>query len=666
MPKSIKRIFTVILLSALLLNGAQLSPIFARTLDEIQAEIKLQKKQLEGVKGSLSDAEKKLASLSSSLSNAQGQIPILEAQIKKLQAEIVLNNLQLQLLDEDKGLKDLELEQRGVRQEMAINNAYRSWKTSSKFNGMLVGAGSEQIKNRMYQSQVLSTEQEGIEGLATEVEGLAAEIASYETETKSLKQQNKELKEKKLELESQLAWLNGSIKNTTAQVAGLQTELNSLKSNLSQLSAEQRALQSYEAWLLKQSGNGGTKTVPDGQYYFGGKGRDGVQGHGVGMSQYGARGMAQAGKTAEEIIEFYYAGAKVTERPAVSEISVKYCRGGGNAPALDAYQDGCSDGRQPVVERVSLNDYLAGLGEMPESWPVQARRAQMIAARTYALRYTGNGNAANPICLTTYCQVSYFKSGDAGDMDVVTSTNGKVVTYNGNLIETLYSADNNQGAGTADHDTRFQDVFGNQTGERPYLTSRNDNQFLTNSRLYWDAYCPGSPCGLWAWGTDGFTMSDIDKMLKHAANNGNFASISSDIKGIINSVGNVTSLNFEKDASGRVKKVVIIGTNGTRKLGGWWFKTIWNSWVYTQPRPQSTYITSIPADYTVTVSVGMEIRKGERLAKRENPDGSISKIFSPATGRILKITKDSNGVVQSISVAEYDYIYSLTYTLGVK
>nr|WP_255807463.1 stage II sporulation protein D [Cohnella mopanensis] len=36
-------------------------------------------------------------------------------------------------------------------------------------------------------------------------------------------------------------------------------------------------------------------------------------GHGVGMSQWGAEGMAKAGKTAREIVEYYYSGAGVKE-----------------------------------------------------------------------------------------------------------------------------------------------------------------------------------------------------------------------------------------------------------------------------------------------------------------------------------------------------------------
>ncbi len=39
----------------------------------------------------------------------------------------------------------------------------------------------------------------------------------------------------------------------------------------------------------------------------------GGNGHGVGMSQYGAKGMAEDGKTAEEILEHYYTGTTVQQ-----------------------------------------------------------------------------------------------------------------------------------------------------------------------------------------------------------------------------------------------------------------------------------------------------------------------------------------------------------------
>jgi len=44
------------------------------------------------------------------------------------------------------------------------------------------------------------------------------------------------------------------------------------------------------------------------RFVFTGKG----YGHGVGMSQWGAQGMALSGKSAEEILKHYYLGIEIT------------------------------------------------------------------------------------------------------------------------------------------------------------------------------------------------------------------------------------------------------------------------------------------------------------------------------------------------------------------
>ena len=212
-------------------------------------------------------------------------------------------------------------------------------------------------------------------------------------------------------------------------------------------------------------------------------------GHGVGMSQYGALGQASAGRSATQILTYYYAGTRVTPVPdslilkvnlvhrasSVRFRTVALAEGGGGlqvtlggigrfvstaadvwsatasshglvlkrtvgrqvtvfrptaavtvrwagtrylagAPTVidvagpghglndtsDYYRSGALELRQvggaiEVSDALRLHDeYLDGIAEMPSSWPLQALRAQVIAARTYALHAYGNGvvNAA--------------------------------------------------------------------------------------------------------------------------------------------------------------------------------------------------------------------------------------------------------------------------------
>ena len=170
-------------------------------------------------------------------------------------------------------------------------------------------------------------------------------------------------------------------------------------------------------------------------------------GHGVGMSQWGARGMAAQGSSAADIVRHYYSGTAVTPvgtsnirvllgsassftlQPgaaasfttlfgptlgvttapvSVTNSGGTLVLGGGVAAATGcpcrelrrraarlsppgySYARGTliitpdGAGVRAVLAGLSMQEYLYGLGEMPSSWPAAALQAQAIAARTYA------------------------------------------------------------------------------------------------------------------------------------------------------------------------------------------------------------------------------------------------------------------------------------------
>lgn len=567
--------------------GMRVSVVEARTLDDIQKEIDKQKQSLNDVNSQLSNAEKVLKSSQASLNSTQGEIPRLEAEIAQIQAEIDLNKIQLQVAEETEKLKVLEQEERETRQDGAIQQAYVDWRSAKRVLKAFAVGTAEDMRSAVYQSQVAHTELGGIEVLAGEIDDIQTNINNLKTSTTDLESKNAELASRKAQLEAQIIALRNSINSANGAVAGLRSQATVLQANIDQLSAEQKALQDYEAWLLGQSGNGGTQPLTAGQLYLTGKGRELYTGHGVGMSQYGAYGLAQNGWGATQILTHYYTGVVVGQYAASQEISIRYCQ---SNPVFAAYQNGCMSGGvyygPDITERISLDAYLAGLGEMPNSWPLEARKAQMIAARTYALRYTANGDPNIPICLTTYCQVSYVKSGDQAEMDAVQQTKDLVITYGGNLIEALYSADNNNGWGTADNDTRFSNLAGDGT-PYPYLRAVQDSGLSVTEY-------PGYGHS-WTWRTNGYSLASFDQMLAFAQGDGYLTSGSrSYIAGMRGTIGNVAAVNFQRDPSGRVKKVVFTGTNGaTTAMAGWFFKTVWNSWVdQVMPTGQKDFIYS--------------------------------------------------------------------------
>ena len=56
-------------------------------------------------------------------------------------------------------------------------------------------------------------------------------------------------------------------------------------------------------------------TQEDAELWFRGKGA----GHGVGLCQWGAKGMADAGRSYQEILEFYYPGAQLTGKGTLDD-----------------------------------------------------------------------------------------------------------------------------------------------------------------------------------------------------------------------------------------------------------------------------------------------------------------------------------------------------------
>jgi len=100
--------------------------------------------------------------------------------------------------------------------------------------------------------------------------------------------------------------------------------------------------------------------------------------HKKGMSQYGAKGRAQSGQSANDILRAYF-GKNPTGKDTGGSINVN---GFGNMDFETTY--------------------LYGIAEMPSNFPKEALKAQAIAARSYAWRYKTGGQS---ICTTQSCQV---------------------------------------------------------------------------------------------------------------------------------------------------------------------------------------------------------------------------------------------------------------------
>ncbi len=130
--------------------------------------------------------------------------------------------------------------------------------------------------------------------------------------------------------------------------------------------------------------------------------------------------------------------------------------------------------RLQLIDVVSLESYLLGVvpGEMPSGWPLEALKAQAVAARTYAV---GNLLKGRPYDLySDWRSQMYYGVGRElpATTQAVRETKGKIVTYEGKVAQVFYFS--SSGGRTAS----AADVYGSEV---PYLVSVDDP---------WDAASP--------------------------------------------------------------------------------------------------------------------------------------------------------------------------------
>lgn len=188
-----------------------------------------------------------------------------------------------------------------------------------------------------------------------------------------------------------------------------------------------------------------------------------------------------------------------------------------------------------VIDTVSLESYLYGVipAEIGTKIPMEAMKAQAVAARTYALKNRGKCLADGfDLDDTTRCEGYEGVDGEtAGSNAAVDATRGQVLTYAGQLIDATYSTDS--GGMTACDDS----------GDCPYLQAVRDCGD-TDGRDY-------AADGRYHTWTQTFTPAKIAKLLARDPRT---------------HVGQFVSLTIDGlDASGRIKTATVSGVDGTQK-----------------------------------------------------------------------------------------------------
>jgi SpoIID/LytB domain protein len=144
-------------------------------------------------------------------------------------------------------------------------------------------------------------------------------------------------------------------------------------------------------------------------------------GHGVGMSQDGALGLAEHGWTYNAILTHYYTGTALGTTPANTVVKVLV---------------------GSKVKSLPLETYVRGVvsAEMSASWPMAALEAQAVASRTYAITSDAGGSKFD-VYSDDRSQVYLGKAAETSRTNsAVAATAGQIVTYAGKPAVTYFFA----------------------------------------------------------------------------------------------------------------------------------------------------------------------------------------------------------------------------------
>lgn len=368
---------------------------------------------------------KQIGDLQRSLDMSVNATRPLESQLENMQQQI--NGIKSQLADIDVSLvqkrKHIEDEYKSIAEKTKLfDEKVREYYIQSSYNSpfaiLLTSTNASQLTKALaYQKKAADQDKEIIVNLAIS-------ITSLEEQKRTLESEESRLSVLKTDLDEQSAKLNTIVQGAKAYQASLTTQI-------AQLSARQQELlqQKYNSLGIPRSAysmqGGCSSDITNGKdpgfsprfalFTYGVPNR-------VGLNQYGAKGRAEAGQSATQILQAYYS----------ADLTSGYNTG------INIHVTGTNEYGQSFDTNWDIETYVKHVYEMPTNWPSEALKAQAIAARSYALASTNNG--ASSICPSQQCQVVKQELNDGAWQAAVDATRGQVLTSGGQPIKAWFSS----------------------------------------------------------------------------------------------------------------------------------------------------------------------------------------------------------------------------------
>ncbi len=380
-------------------------PLRADQLDDVTKQLEDLKNTFSQINSANQTNEKQLADLQKRLDSIKAQVSVLEDSIQTKEEQIKVGE---KAFDEQQKL--LRVRARSYYKNIGKNSF-------SVVNLLLSDNISTSLQNFFYQKTLVDEDKKAIIKIVMF-------IKDVEDKKKALESEKASLAAVKAEVDKQSTFLAGEVAKSTKYLGELQGKIAELAAQRDSLIAGRLAALNLPQSAYTTTG-GCSSDLTNGKdpgfsprfgfFTFGVP-------HRVGLSQYGAKGRANDGKNAEDIMKFYFNADYST----------------GYRTDVTIHVVGTNEYGQTFDNQWNIDEYLKHVYEMPTDWPMEALKAQAIAARSYALAYTNNGSGS--ICPSQHCQVVKQEENSDSWKSAVDATKGIVLTNGGNPISAYFSS----------------------------------------------------------------------------------------------------------------------------------------------------------------------------------------------------------------------------------
>lgn len=359
-----------------------------------EEQIDKNEEKYESTSKKLSDIRNQKESVTGKINSLLSSLNVTQAELNAIQAEINSMNTSLEEIKKTLIEKNGQLEEKlSFRNRVIRTYSKRSFISELELFFGSPAVGDEDLSGfqhstltYMYGKSFNREAMRLIGVLNSEIDAYEADKKEAEALKKELEGTQAELIAAKIKIESEKNLVQGDLNVLAEKEGAYEGELKEISNRISEYSSKQQ-----EILNLKSGGENGSvgdyqapkwSTPKPGFSPAFAAFSYGAYTHYWGMSQYGAEGRAQAGKSYKDIIKFYY-NASVKEK---DDFPSKVC--------VDGYGE------------MDFQKYLYGLAEMPSDWEKEALKAQAVAGRSYAYKYVKAGKC---ICTSQSCQV-FLKS----------------------------------------------------------------------------------------------------------------------------------------------------------------------------------------------------------------------------------------------------------------